>query len=60
MLQTSFLIAMAYETEHSKIGKINYGKTAFKKLEVIWSVLTDHINSNFLMAVFPILYLVHS
>ena len=34
-------------------------KTAFKKIEGIWSV-TDHIPSNFLKAVFHKLYLVHS
>ena len=27
-------------------------KTAFKKFDVIWSVLTDHITSDFLKAVF--------
>ena len=33
--------------------KYNMGKTAIKKLELIWSVKTDHITSNFLKAVFP-------
>ena len=35
-------------------------KTAFKKFEMIWSVKTDCINSNFLKAVFHKFYLFHS
>ena len=35
-------------------------KTAFKKLEVIWSAEADHITSNFLKAVFHKFYFVHS
>ena len=39
--------------------KWNLWRTAFKKVEVIWSA-ADHITWNFLKAVFPKFHLVHS
>ena len=40
--------------------KENFWNTDFKKSEVIWSVRTDHITSNFLKAVLHKIYLVNS
>ena len=41
-------------------SKYNLLNTAFKKFEVMWSALADHITSKFLKAVFHTFYLVHS
>ena len=40
--------------------KKKFWKTAFKKIEVIWSVSADDVTSNFLKAVFHKFYLIHS
>ena len=51
------LLIWARRTDLKDLIKVN---TACKKYEVIWSVLTDHVNSVFLKAVFHNFYLLHS
>ena len=40
--------------------KYNLQNTAFKKIEEIWSVKTEHITTNFYKSVFQKFYLVYS
>ena len=44
--------SVIYETKYSRMDQAKFLETAFKKFEVIWSVKTDPITSNFLKVVF--------
>ena len=47
-------------TMYSRMNQVKFVEDSFWKFEMIWSVLTDHITSNFLNGVFHKFYLVHS
>ena len=49
-----------YRKQSIQEWKYNLWNTAFKKLELIWSVKTDHITLNFLKAAFHNFYLAQS
>ena len=46
-------------TMYSRMNQVKFAEDSFWKIE-IWSVLTDHITSNFLNGAFHKFYLVHS
>ena len=49
-----------FEAMYSRMDQVKTIETAFKKIEMIRSASADHINSNFLKAVFHKFYLLHS
>ena len=49
-----------HETIYSRMDQVKFVEDSFWKFDMIWSVLTDHITSNFLNGVFHKFYLVHS
>ena len=49
-----------HETIYSRMGQVKFVEDSFWKFDMTWSVLTDHITSNFLNGVFHKCYLVHS
>ena len=43
-----------------RMDQVKFMEYSFKKFKVIWSILTGHITSNFLKALFHKFYFVHS